>query len=154
MFAFMCTPWLIVCVLDKRGAELEIVDYEKAYSVILMMGCTVITLILSYSIWRIRKFSKLLIQSNIFANECLMISHLAGFAFLTLITFYFQCSEFIDLSKSSVQQSSLSQMSERQKRVLLAGIVIQYFYMVACLWVAITMLIMFFKHSEIVSKSQ
>ena len=41
--------------------------------------------ILAFSIFRIRKYSKLLVESKIFANECLMILHLTSFAVYTLL---------------------------------------------------------------------
>ena len=43
-----------------------------------------ILVILSFSILRIRKYSKLLVQNKIFANETLMICHLLSFIALTL----------------------------------------------------------------------
>ena len=43
-----------------------------------------ISVVLSFSIYRIRKFSKMLVQNKVFANEFLMLAHLGFFAFLGL----------------------------------------------------------------------
>ena len=44
-----------------------------------------IVVVLAYSIYRIRKFSKMLVQNNVFANEFLMMAHLGFFTFLALV---------------------------------------------------------------------
>ena len=43
-----------------------------------------IVVVLSYSIYKIRKFCKMLVQNNVFANEFLMLAHLGFFTFLAL----------------------------------------------------------------------
>ena len=51
----------------------------------------VIIALLSFSIYRIRKYSKMLEQSKIFANECLMVSHLTAFIYLGVVMVIANC---------------------------------------------------------------
>ena len=51
-----------------------------------MITWIVTTSLLSYSIWRIRKFSAVLAQNKIFANEKLMLIHLISFFVITIVS--------------------------------------------------------------------
>ena len=53
------------------------------------ISTVLILIILFFAIVRIRKFSKMLAQNEIFANECLMICHLTAFTWLTLMGILF-----------------------------------------------------------------
>ena len=113
-----------------------------------------IVILLAFSIWRIRKFSKILVQSQIFANECLMVSHLAAFTYLALLNIY---SQTINIIYQGSSDYTLEEMSDRRKRILLSSVVVQYLSVGGCLAVVITMMIMFLKHSQskdLMSKNQ
>ena len=99
-----------------------------------------IVILLAFSIWRIRKFSKILVQSQIFANECLMVSHLAAFTYLALLNIY---SQTINIIYQGSSDYTLEEMSDRRKRILLSSVVVQYLSVGGCLAVVITMMIMF-----------
>ena len=83
--------------LAKRNSLLNIVEYVGIFAIILasilfnflsvkIYNMFITTLlftivsILGFSIYRIRKYSKLLVKNKIFVNECLMITHLISFA--------------------------------------------------------------------------
>ena len=51
-----------------------------------MITWIILTSLLSFSIWRIRKLSALLAQMQIFANEKLMLIHLISFFIITIVT--------------------------------------------------------------------
>ena len=87
--------------LSKRNSLLSIVEYIGLFAVIvtsimfdflsnesnMMFNTTyyfTIVSILGFSIYRIRKYSKLLVKNKIFVNECLMITHLISFAGLAI----------------------------------------------------------------------
>ena len=83
--------------LTKRNSLLSIVEYiglfavivtniifeflsDESYWTFLTTYYFTIVSILGFSIYRIRKYSKLLVKNKIFVNECLMITHLISFA--------------------------------------------------------------------------
>ena len=105
-----------------------------------------IVLILGFSIYKIRKFSKMLVQSQIFANECLMVSHLAAFAFFTVLNTYTQTLNFRQQGKEWPE--TLNEMTDKQKSTLLSATIAEYLKILGCLSIVFTMLVMFFKHSQ------
>ena len=76
LFVFTDLPYLVTLFikeLDAYDSSLEMVSFLS------------ITLILSFAMFRIRKFSFQLVQNKIFANESLMIIHLISFTYLTAL---------------------------------------------------------------------
>ena len=60
--------------------------YKKgSYPILITMSYCCVVGILSFSIYRIRKYSQMLVQNNIFANEELMVAHLSAFAFMAFL---------------------------------------------------------------------
>lgn len=101
------------------------------------IGMVLILVILCFAIWRIRKFSRMLVESQIFANECLMISHLAAFATLTinslvLFTFAIVLNNITD--------------EETVDNIFFISIMFVYLAFAASFAVILTMMIMFLKH--------
>ena len=76
LFMVSAMPWIVFIFIGHNS---------KIYDIFNMVNFNLIVALLSFSIYRIRKYSKMLVQSNIFANECLMLSHLASFTWLTIL---------------------------------------------------------------------
>ena len=88
--------------LAKRTFYLKIVEYVGLFAILLESSLSmilsypvfhvmltawmfIILFILGFSIFRIRKYSKMLVNNKIFVNECLMITHLISFAGLAIV---------------------------------------------------------------------
>ena len=82
--------------LAKRTFYLKIVEYVGLFAILLESSLSmilsypvfhvmltawmfIILFILGFSIFRIRKYSKMLVNNKIFVNECLMITHIISF---------------------------------------------------------------------------
>ena len=76
LFLVCAVPWIVYIFIERN---------TKIYIIINTVNFNLIVALLSFSIYRIRKYSKMLVQSNIFANECLMLSHLASFTWVALL---------------------------------------------------------------------
>ena len=76
LFVFTDLPYLVSLFIKKLDT------YD---AVLPMVSFLSITLILSFAMVRIRKFSFQLVQNKIFANESLMIIHLISFTYLTAL---------------------------------------------------------------------
>ena len=76
VFLLTILPFLIM-IFSEKVAEL--------YSYFFIAGLWSVTIVLSFGILRIRKFSKMLVQNKIFANETLMRIHLICFFFQSLL---------------------------------------------------------------------
>ena len=86
LFAFISLPWIVLLFfIISSEDDMTINDLKRYYDIVSIVCFTSITLLLAYSIYRIRKFSKMLVQSKIFANECLMFCHLAAFSYLAIL---------------------------------------------------------------------
>ena len=94
---FTSLPVLIFPFKDllKKTRVASTIIRSGTKAIYIMISYTVTTIILVFSIYRIRKYSKMLVQNKIFANECLMMSHLASFIFLGVIS---TISQFIEFS--------------------------------------------------------
>ena len=77
LFLVCAVPWIVYIFIEQNS---------KIYDIIITVNVNLIVALLSFSIYRIRKYSKMLVQSNIFANECLMLSHLASFTWVALLS--------------------------------------------------------------------
>ena len=75
-FVFICLPILLQIGQGTFN--------ERTYPILITVSYTCVASILSFSIYRIRKYSQMLVQNTVFTNEALMIAHLAAFAYLTL----------------------------------------------------------------------
>ena len=88
------------CILNflKYGGLLTIILLKGSFYILLsgfneyaadmittMVVTNIITAVLAFSIYRIRKYSKFLVQNKIFANECLMVCHLLSFFVYTMV---------------------------------------------------------------------
>ena len=62
-----------------------------------MYDFILITILLTVAIYRIRKYSRMLVQNKIFANERLMCAHLMSFAVITALD-YIITSIIVNLS--------------------------------------------------------
>ena len=109
----------------------------------MIIGMVLIMVMLSFSIYRIRKFSHMLVQRQIFANECLMMSHLASFAIFTLTT----------LLVYLITSCLLFTGSNNNSLDLMTWILL-YLQTIAGFGVVVTMMIIFVKHSRTLSDSQ
>ena len=108
-------------------------------------GLILIFVILCFAIWRIRKFSRMLVESQIFANECLMISHLAAFATLTinsLVLFAFAIALNNVTDEKTVEN------------ILFTSIMLIYLAFATSFSVILTMMIMFLKHNRLLTEEQ
>ena len=76
LFVFTDLPYLVTLFITKLDT------YDAALPMVSFLS---ITIILSFAIFRIRKFSFQLVQNKIFANESLMIVHLVAFTYLTVL---------------------------------------------------------------------
>ena len=97
-FTFLFFPWLLMLVFQyssSDNANYNNCALHRAFDVLFLLCFSMIVILLAFSIWRIRKFSKILVQSQIFANECLMVSHLAAFTYLALLNIYSQTINII-----------------------------------------------------------
>ena len=101
--------------------------------------------ILGFSIYRIRKYSKQITSKEIFINECLMISHLLSFAFLTIL-------ETVTLSLSCVITNRGLVFIYENLNILYANLILYDILPLPYALVYITMCIMFLKHSKSLSK--
>ena len=99
-----------------------------------------IVVVLAYSIYRIRKFSKMLVQNNVFANEFLMMAHLGFFIFLALV--------FLTTGIESLI------LTQGEEGMYLSFLILEYVEMIGCMGVIVTMMIMFIKHSKTLTKKQ
>ena len=104
--------------------------------------------ILAFSIYRIRKYSKMLVQNKIFASECLMICHLASFAFLAI-------TESLDKSVafSISLRSAGGSYDTTDYRLYYMELLVSYLVIIAFDLVIATMVVMFLKHSKPLSRS-
>lgn len=103
---------------------------------------------LSYSIYKIRKYSKMLVQNQIFSNEVLMLSHLFSFAILAVA---FSLEDIVQLQ---LEGQAFVDMPDSELWLVYASIILYYCQIIGCLSVIITMMIMFIKHSRTLSDGQ
>ena len=76
-YTCVCIPFLLTLAEGK---------YQKgSYPILITMSYCCITGILGFSIYKIRKYSQMLVQNDIFANEELMVAHLSAFAFMAFL---------------------------------------------------------------------
>ena len=140
LFLVCAMPWIVFMFMKESST---------IYLIINIVNFNLIVALLAFSIYRIRKYSKMLVQSNIFANECLMLSHLASFTWLTLLITIGN-----SLTLSNTGWDSEEDMTIEQLRISYAITIISYLQVTGCLAVVITMMIMFVKHSTVLSKSK
>ena len=74
-----------------------------------------------------------------------MISHLAAYIYHALLNIYIQVQDLISFNNPDL---TLQTMSEKQQRLLLSQIILRYLKTPGSLLILITMLIMFYKHSQ------
>ena len=98
--------------------------------------------VLGFSIYRIRKYSKLLVKNKIFVNECLMITHLISFAGYAM-TYSGYIALFYITDSDSNDQSELN-----KHRYEYGDSIIICFEFLTLFGVYTTMYIMFIKHSK------
>ena len=111
-----------------------------------------IVVVLAYSIYRIRKFSKMLVQNNVFANEFLMMAHLGFFTFLALV--FMTTAILTIILRGTVDGRENHQKDRKREGMYLSLLILEYFQMFGCISVIVTMLIMFIKHSKTLTKKQ
>ena len=72
---------------------------DKSYFVVDTACVIIITVILAFSIYRIRKYSKSLTKNKIYANQYLMVTHLLSFLFLAIILVVYGILDFKTLTE-------------------------------------------------------
>ena len=132
-FTLVCLPWMILPFFRIFYSVAELTE---------IFGFAIIIAILSFSINRIRKFSKMLVQNKIFANECLMITHLASFTFLGIILII---TYTITMILGENYRST--EMTVSEERLAYMSVICEYLISLGCFAVIATMVVMFLKHS-------
>ena len=84
VFVLTDLPWVIVPIIFAMMSEPDMATQKRILSVTSALSSAAIAICLSYGIIRIRKYSKMLVQSEIFANEIFMLVHLLCFICLSL----------------------------------------------------------------------
>ena len=92
----------------------------------------------------------MLAQNKIFANEKLMLIHLISFNTITICAIII---ETMIITGALEVREDIDDMNKRQKRILFAEIIIEYIACTAQIGVVVTMMIMFTKHSQTISKA-
>lgn len=121
---------------------------ENAYLIMNMVVFSGLTVILAYSVIRIRRYSRMLVQNKIFANEFLMVTHLASFSIESIIV---TANSALIYASSSI---TFSTMTMAELRLTFAMLIITYFRILAQFVVILTMMIMFLKHSQNLTESE
>ena len=116
-----------------------------------MFSWIALTSMLTFSIWRIRRFSAMLAQNKIFANEKLMLIHLISFYFVTI----YAVSVGTMLTTGAIEvEPDIKNISDQEKRYFLATEILFYVACTAQIGVIVTMMIIFIKHSKTISEAQ
>ena len=105
LFVFTDLPYLVTLFITKLDT------YDAALPMVSFLS---ITIILSFAIFRIRKFSFQLVQNKIFANESLMIVHLVAFTYLTVLNV---ATVSLVLAMEGSTDQPVSEMSTHDQRV-------------------------------------
>ena len=114
-----------------------------------MLSFIVLLIVQSIAIHRIRKFCKMLVANNVFVNERFMLVHLFGFAWRATCTI---------ISVTLILSHNLNKLedeaTDNEKRATLASLIFEILALPGCAIVISTMLYMFIKSSENVSKNK
>ena len=107
-----------------------------------------ITGILTASIFRIRKYTCMLVQNGVFSNERLMYAHLFSFAFISVLQ-TISAPIFIRL-----YDVDTTDFSTQEERLNLTETICNYATLFGCFGVSYTMCLMFVKHSRTLTERQ
>ena len=135
-FVVTILPWLIIPFIGDKF----ITSYIKA--LLMTLGYVIVVAVVLFAVLRIRKYSKLLVENRIFANECLMTWQLGLLiaAVLTKVTMsliYYRLMQVDDTSSAT----------KHEERLYLGYLVPYYCIGFINMSVIATMLLMFLKHS-------
>ena len=151
VIAFFTVVFSILAFILIKYDRKEEIEFEIYIQLFDMITWIVLTSLLSFSIWRIRKYSAMLAHSQIFANERLMLVHLLSFFISTIVSITIET--IIITEDIYVAKNDPVSANHRQKRLMLAIFILDYFPSTAQLGIIVTMMIMFVKHSQTISKN-
>ena len=111
-----------------------------------VIGFITISVALTIAFFVIRRFSLMLVANKVFANEKLMLIHLCSYYAFTMVTLVICILIFF------VGAVAYSDQTESEKRLTFAVTILRYLQGLFGLPIIFTMVLMFHRHSQPVTK--